>query len=139
METLSLDEVLKILYMYKVRVNGDKLIVAGGNKFPDYVRASIGLHKRNLMEIYEDENLMQSELDDLENQAEEAEKSLLDLGKASDLWERWAIISASRKANLPKPWATITEDYQRCSFCPNLGKPVNEDGVVCEYNCESPY
>jgi len=137
---LSLDEVLKILFMYRVRLSSNQrnLIVTGGGNFPPHVRSSISVRKRDIIKVYSKEIELMSEIDLMEARAEEAERRGKDGEYISDLWFRYFSLSESLKLYLPKPWATVPEDEKRCSFCPNLGKP-EVDGVLCDHQCKKPY
>lgn len=136
MEVLNLDEVLKILFMYEVRVKYDKLIVKGGDRFPPHVRSAIYSHKQEILDIYGKEQELMDMIDEMERKAKAAESDMFE--DAPDLWNRYYMLSESLKIYLPKPWAIVPEDEKRCSYCPNLGKPAS-DGVICDYECKAPY
>lgn len=137
-QALSFEDVLRILYMYKVRVRGDSLIVTGGERFPVHVRGAIYNFKPEILEVYQAEEELMAEIDAMEERAQKAEDGDLLAGDPLDLWSRYFALSESLKFYLPKPWVIIPEDEKRCSFCPNLGKPVVE-GVLCDYECKLPY
>lgn len=136
MEVLGLNDVLKILHMYKVRVKNGRIIVTGGERFPVHVRSAIIGHKNEILEIYGEQKELMGEIDAMEKRAREAEDKLFE--NATDLWQRYFMLCESLKFYLPKPWATVPEDQKRCSYCPNLGKPA-VDGVICDHKCEKPY
>lgn len=136
MQALGLNQVLKILYMYKVRVRGDKLVVSGGEKFPLHVRNAIHTYKPKILKIYGEHVELMQMIDDMESKAIEAEGSLIE--DAADLWKRYYLLNDSLNMQLPKPWVIVPEDEKRCSFCPNLGKPA-VDGVICDHECKRPY
>lgn len=136
MRAFSLDGVLKILYMYKVRVRGDSLIVDGGERFPTHVRSAILTYKPELLKIYGEYTDLMATIDAMEKKALKAEGELFE--DALDLWNRYFMLNDSLKFYLPKPWVIVPEDEKRCSFCPHLGEPARE-GVLCDSKCQKPY
>lgn len=136
MQALNLNDILKILYMYKVRVKNGRLVVSGGDRFPPHVRSAIYTHKPEILKIYSEHLELMDMIDDMERKAKESESKLME--DSADLWQRYFMLCDSLNAQLPKPWVIVPEDKKRCSFCPNLGMTA-KDGVICEHECKQPY
>lgn len=138
MSLLTTNDVIAVLYYEQVRVrtsaSGAKMLtIVGGNKLPPMVNEAIRAHKQELIAYYDDECLLQWELDHLDKLIKNPTGYDLD-----DLHKRYNEVNRLRKENMIKPWATCAEDNLRCPDCPNLGKPANDDGSICKDTCKKP-